>query len=82
MAVKTKPQRSHGLAEAKARLSELVDKAQRQGPQQITRRGRTAAYLVSAEEWERLTKPQGTLLDFFKNSGLWGSGIDLAPPSY
>ena len=45
------------LAVAKARLSEVVDRAQA-GPQTITRNGKPSAVIVSAEEWAR----QGDLL--------------------
>jgi hypothetical protein len=33
--------------------------------------------VVSAEEWERKTKPKGTLADFLAASPLRDSGIDL-----
>jgi prevent-host-death family protein len=38
------------LAVAKARLSEVVDRAQA-GPQTITRNGKPSAVIVSVEEW-------------------------------
>ena len=37
------------IAEAKARFSELIDEARSKGPQTITRHGRTAAVVVSAD---------------------------------
>ena len=43
------------VADAKARLSEVVEKARRDGPQIITKNGRSTAVLVSIEEWERKT---------------------------
>jgi prevent-host-death family protein len=61
------------VAEAKAKLSEVIDKAQSDGPQTITRNGRTTAVVVAAEEWERKTKRTGTLADFFASSPLRGS---------
>lgn len=78
MATKAKPAKSkaYGLAEAKAKLSEIVDRAQTQGAQPITVRGRPAAYVVSAGEWESLRPGKGTLLEFFKNSGIYGLGLD------
>ncbi|MFZ0206080.1 MAG: type II toxin-antitoxin system Phd/YefM family antitoxin, partial [Roseiarcus sp.] len=39
------------LANAKARLSELVERASREGPQTITRNGKATAVVVSFEEW-------------------------------
>jgi len=63
------------VAEAKAKFSELVDKARSDGPQMITKHGRTAAILVSAEEWERKTHRPGNLAEFFAESPLRGSGL-------
>ncbi len=65
------------VAEAKAKFSEVIEKANSEGPQTITRNGRRAAVLVAVEEWERRTKRQGTLADFFAASPLRGSGIKL-----
>ncbi|MGD9879197.1 MAG: type II toxin-antitoxin system Phd/YefM family antitoxin [Reyranella sp.] len=63
------------VAEAKARFSEIVERAQSKGPQVITRHGRTAAVVVSADEWERKTRRSGNLAEFFAASPLSGSGI-------
>ena len=38
------------LAEAKARFSELIDRALREGAQEITRHGRRTVVVISAEE--------------------------------
>jgi len=65
------------VAEAKAKFSEMVERAVSQGPQTITRNGRTTAVVVSAQEWERKTKRVGTLAEFFAASPLRGSGIKL-----
>ena len=65
------------VAEAKAKFSEVIEKANSEGPQTITRNGRRAAVLVAVEEWERRTKRQGTLAEFFAASPLRGSGIKL-----
>ena len=66
-----------GVAEAKAHLSEVIERAANDGPQTITRNGRQVAVLVSAQEWERKTKRQGTLADFLAASPLRGLDIDL-----
>lgn len=42
------------VQDAKARFSELLETAQREGPQVVTRRGREAAVLVPIEQWRRL----------------------------
>lgn len=65
------------VAEAKAQFSEVIEKANSEGPQTITRNGRRAAVIVAVEEWERRTKREGTLADFFAASPLRGSGIKL-----
>jgi len=63
------------VAEAKAKFSEVIDKARNSGPQAITKHGRTAAIVVSAEEWERKTRRPGNLAEFFAESPLRGSGL-------
>ena len=65
------------VAEAKAKFSEVVQKAETEGPQRITRRGEEAVVVVSKKEWDRKTKRKGTLLEFFMNSPLRGSGIKI-----
>ena len=64
------------LAGAKARLSEVVDRAQA-GPQTITRNGKPSAVIVSAEEWARKTLRKGTLAEFLLASPLRGADLDL-----
>ena len=65
------------VAEAKAKLSEVIEQAQARGPQTITRNGRKAVVVVAADEWERKTKRTGTLADFFASSPLRGSGLKV-----
>ena len=65
------------VAEAKAKFSEVIDKAKSDGPQTITRSGRTAVVVVAAEEWERKTKRKGSLADFFAASPLRNSGVKI-----
>ena len=69
------PSRTWTVAEAKSKFSELIDRARARGPQTITRNGRTAAVLVSAEEWERKTRRSGNLAEFFAASPLRESGL-------
>lgn len=52
------------VADAKARLSELLDTVVRDGPQTISRRGRPLAVVVSVDEWERRTRRRGSLAEF------------------
>jgi prevent-host-death family protein len=64
------------VAEAKAKLSDVIDKARVSGPQTITDNGRTAVVVVSAEEWARKTRRRGNLAEFFAESPLRGSGLE------
>lgn len=65
------------VAQAKAKFSEVIDRAQSDGPQTITRNGREAAVLVNVEEWERKTKRHGSLAEFFASSPLRESGLRI-----
>lgn len=65
------------VAEAKARFSEVIGKAQSEGPQAVTRNGRQAVVIVSVEEWERKTKRKGSLAEFFAQSPLRGSRLKV-----
>jgi prevent-host-death family protein len=65
------------VAQAKAKFSEVIHRAMAEGPQTITRNGRTAAVVVDAEEWNRKTKRVGTLADFFAASPLREGGLKL-----
>jgi prevent-host-death family protein len=65
------------VAEAKAKFSEIIERAMSEGPQTITRKGRTAAVVVGAEEWQRKTKRAGNLAEFFAGSPLRGSQLKV-----
>jgi prevent-host-death family protein len=65
------------VAEAKARFSEVIDRAVTKGPQTVTRHGRTTAVVVAAEEWERKTKRIGNLAEFLASSPLRGSRLRI-----
>ena len=58
------------VQEAKSRLSEVMDKAQSEGPQIITEHGTETSVVLSIEEYRRLTGPKDDfiqhLLDFPK----------------
>lgn len=65
------------VAKAKARFSEVIERAKSDGPQTITRNGHRAVVVVAAEEWERKTKRKGNLAEFFAASPLRGSGVKI-----
>ena len=60
------------LQEAKARLSELINKAQGEGPQHITVRGVSAAVVLSEADYERLVGGGESLVEFMRRSPLSG----------
>jgi prevent-host-death family protein len=65
------------VAEAKAKFSELIEKAKSEGPQKITKHGRTTAVIVAAEQWERKIRRRGNLAEFLAASPLRGSRARL-----
>jgi prevent-host-death family protein len=65
------------IVEAEANFSEIIERAMSEGPQTITRRGRAAAVVVGAEEWQRKIKRVGNLAEFFDGSPLRGSGLKV-----
>lgn len=65
------------VAEAKAKFSEIIERAMSDGPQTITRNGREAAVVVGVEEWQRKTKRVGNLAEFFAESPLRESGLKI-----
>ena len=73
----SRPEATWTVVDAKAHLSQVIDQALAQGPQRITRNGRSAVVVVSAEEWDRKTRRKGNLAEFFAASPLRDSGLDM-----
>ncbi len=69
------------VADAKARFSEMIDRALSNGPQTITRKGQKTVIVVSADEWERRTGRRGNLAEFFASSPLRDSGLQIERPT-
>lgn len=65
------------LQEAKARLSEVIQKAIHDGPQDISLRGQPAAVILSHADYAMLTRPKPSFVDFISKSPL--SGAELEP---
>ncbi|WP_020494458.1 type II toxin-antitoxin system prevent-host-death family antitoxin [Verrucomicrobium sp. 3C] len=65
------------VSKAKAKLSEGIQRALSDGPQTITRKGRKAVVVVSAEEWERKTRRTGNLAEFFAESLLRDAKVKI-----
>lgn len=64
--------RSWPLQDAKARLSELIRKAQSEGPQHVTVHGRDSVVVLSEEEYSRLSGERSgqRLVDLLRSSPL------------
>lgn len=58
------------LQEAKNKLSELIERALKQGPQLITRRGEKTVIVMSYKEYTRMKQSQTKLSEFFRASPL------------
>ena len=68
------------LQTAKAQFSEMFRRARTEGPQFVTKSGKEAVVVLSAEQFEKLTalrRQPKSLVEFFRNSPLVGSGINL-----
>ena len=64
------------LAEAKNRLSEVINKALSEGPQKITRRDDTVI-ILSKKDYEKLTRKQSGFKDFLLNQTPKIDDLDL-----
>ena len=56
------------LQQAKQCLSKVVRCAKEKGPQMITHHGVESAWIISAEDYHKLTKPKESIVDFFQRS--------------
>lgn len=66
------------MQEAKARLSEVVKLAERDGPQDITLHGRSVAVVLSRAGYQRLSGQRASLTDFMQASPLVGLEDELS----
>jgi prevent-host-death family protein len=65
------------MKDARAKFSELVDRAHDDGPQIVTRNGKPTVVVVSIEEWDRRKRLRGHLVDFFATSPLRTEGLEI-----
>lgn len=56
------------LQEAKSKFSHVVEKACSEGPQFVTRHGDDAVVIIAYDDYQRLTKPETSLVDFLRDS--------------
>lgn len=61
------------MQEAKARLSELVERAVSDGPQTITQDGEAVAVVMSRAAFERLAANEESIVQFMRRSPLYGN---------
>ena len=65
------------LQEAKAQFSKVVRLAKKEGPQDISIRGKEGVVLVSKREFDTLSKKQMSFVEFMASSPLRDVEIDL-----
>ena len=65
------------MQEAKARLSEVIQKACKEGPQEISIRGKVTAIMLSKEQYKHLTSPKSSFIKFLQESPLFGSKLEI-----
>lgn len=65
------------LQEAKGKFSEVVKRAQSQGPQNITVHGEPVAVLISRRDYLKLIHPQPSLVELLRASPLVGSNLKI-----
>lgn len=65
------------LQDAKNKLSEVIERALKQGPQLITRRGKKTVIIMSYEEYTKMKQSQTKLSEFFRASPLTKVDINL-----
>ena len=65
------------LQEAKAKFSEVVKLANREGPQEITMRGQPTAILISLEDFKKIKEKKPSLVSLMRSSPLAGINLDL-----
>ena len=63
------------VSKAKARFSELLEQAQLNGPQTVTRHGRPAIVVVSVRDWEEKARRGKSLVEFLMDSPLTGANL-------
>jgi antitoxin Phd len=65
------------LQEAKCKFSEVVKRAQSQGPQNITVHGEPVAVLISRRDYLKLAHPKPSLVELLRTSPLAGSDLKI-----
>lgn len=66
------------LQEAKNKFSNLVERAQQEGPQVVTKHGKAAVVVLSVDDYKKITKPKDSLVEFLQKSPLGDLELDLS----
>ena len=66
------------LQDAKNRFSRLVECAQREGPQVVTKHGKEAVVILSVDDYKKMIKPKINLFKFIQKSPLGGIDLDIS----
>ena len=66
------------LQEAKNKFSNLVERAQQEGPQIVTKHGKEAVVVLSVDDYKKITKPKESLVVFLQKSPLGDLELDLS----
>jgi len=61
------------LQDAKNKFCYLVNRAQKEGPQIVTKHGKEAVVVMAIDDYKKLSKPKTDLYRFFQNSPLANS---------
>jgi len=69
--------RTWQLQEAKNKFSKLVEKAQHEGPQFVTKHGKESVVVLSVDEYKKIVKPKSNLVQFIQTSPLSKTPIDI-----
>ena len=65
------------MQEAKAKFSEVVDNATHEGYQIVTKNGEPVVVIISKKEFDGITKPKNSLLEFFKQAPFPETSLDI-----
>jgi len=65
------------VQDAKSHFSEVIKKAENEGPQTISVRGKPAVVMISQAEYLKLIAPEKSLFDLLRKSPLAGMNIEF-----
>lgn len=65
------------IQDAKNKLSEVIARALKKGPQVITRHGHKTVVVLAYDEYKKMSQSQVKFSEFFRSSPLAGVDLDL-----